>query len=167
MGFQSEAKLASTNITTLYQEHRAFKDLISPKFAPLEQDVSVINGVLQLDAQNFNDKVLPLSCVRACVRACDGALVFSSLAVHVRPLTSSRNPHLFCIPQQTRPNRFTPDTDPPHYQTSAEYNLTSPLFTLWDQRLDSLETDSGNLEASVHVFVFERFCLPMSPLFEL
>ena len=58
---QAEAQLASKHITELRQDYQEFKDLISPKFAPLEHDVSVINGVLQLDAQNFNEKVRSLA----------------------------------------------------------------------------------------------------------
>lgn len=49
-------------------------------------------------------------------------------------------------------------------QTSAEYNLTSPLFTVLDQRLDSLETDSGNLEVSVCACMVCTRCLRMSSL---
>ena len=71
-------------MTDLHQDYHGFKDQISPKFAPLEHDVSVINGVLQLDAQKFNEKVLPLPCVCVCVRM-RGAPIFSSLQFCFHP----------------------------------------------------------------------------------
>ena len=79
---QSEAQLASKHMTDLHQDYHGFKDQISPKFAPLEHDVSVINGVLQLDAQKFNEKVLPLPCVCVFLHM-RGAPIFSSLRTYL------------------------------------------------------------------------------------
>ena len=52
-----EAPLLGERIHMLNKQHTDFAEKIEPKFAPLENDMSVINGVLQLDAQHFNSKV--------------------------------------------------------------------------------------------------------------
>jgi hypothetical protein len=73
-------------VKSLEQRHVEFVEKIEPKFAPLENDVSVINGVLQLDKQHFLSKVGALS-----------------------------------------------------------QGISSPLFAMYDTRLESLESDAANL----------------------
>jgi hypothetical protein len=86
---QMEAPILGDRVSMLHQQHKEFSEKIEPKFAPLENDVSVLNGVLQLDKQNFVGKL------------------------------------------------------------SASLNLTSPLFTVIDNRLDTLDSDAGDLQKKV------------------
>lgn len=86
---QMEAPILGERVSMLFQQHKDFAEKIEPKFAPLENDVSVLNGVLQLDKQHFVGKL------------------------------------------------------------SASLNLTSPLFTVIDSRLDSLDSDAGDLQKKV------------------
>ena len=60
---QMEAPLVGERIKMLLEQHQDFAAKIEPKFAPLENDVSVINGVLQLDQQFFTGKV----CIRGSI----------------------------------------------------------------------------------------------------
>ena len=86
-----EFPIISERIQYVNQQQEDFSKTVMPKFAPLENDVSAINGVLQLDSQHFVSKV--------------GAL--------------------------------------------NSGGLTSPLFVMYDQRLDNLEEEGMALKRKV------------------